>query len=207
MMKIEVRGAAAECVQPVLLTAGMVGAQVEFRFDEAWEGLSRCAVFTDGLETRDVLLEGTVCTIPHEVLTTVGRVLCVGVYGADTEGNVVIPTVYAQCGMVRPGADPCGDESYLPTPDVTAQLMERMAQLEAGSGGALALDTTLSVEGKAADAKAVGDALAALEAGGALPAPAAAEVGQFITVVAVDEEGKVTATEAVTVPHAEEASF
>ncbi|MBQ8238120.1 MAG: hypothetical protein IJZ39_08250 [Oscillospiraceae bacterium] len=40
-----------------------------------------------------------------------------------------------------------------------------------------------------------------------LPMPQAADAGQFIKVSAVDENGTVTATEAVTVQHAEEVSF
>lgn len=44
-------------------------------------------------------------------------------------------------------------------------------------------------------------------AGGGLPIPDTASVGQFIVVSAVDENGKVTATEAVTIPSAEGVSF
>lgn len=145
MMQIEIRGASATCVQPQLLTVGMVGAQVRFSFDESWAGLSRCAVFTDGMVTRDVLLQGDSCVIPSEVLTEIGRVLCVGVYGTNETGDVVIPTVYAQTGMVRPGTLPSGDESYIPLPDVTSQLYSRIEALEArmkelsagGSGGSV----------------------------------------------------------------------
>lgn len=131
MMHIEIRGASATCVQPQLLTVGMVGARVRFSFDESWAGLTRCAVFTDGMVTRDVLLEGESCPIPAEVLTEVGRVLCVGVYGTNEAGDMVIPTVFAQTGMVRPGALPSGDESYVPLPDVTGQIHSRIEALEA----------------------------------------------------------------------------
>lgn len=43
--------------------------------------------------------------------------------------------------------------------------------------------------------------------GGGLPLPPAAAVGQFIVVSAVDENGKVTATEAITLEDAEEVAF
>ena len=56
-------------------------------------------------------------------------------------------------------------------------------------------DTTLTVEGAIADAKAVGDKLAEK-----IPAPATASVGQTIKVSAVDENGKPTAWEAVDFP-------
>lgn len=43
--------------------------------------------------------------------------------------------------------------------------------------------------------------------GGGLPLPPAAVVGQYIVVAAVDESGKVTATDAVTLAYAEEVAF
>lgn len=135
MIRIDVQGAYAFCVEPQLLTVGMVGAEVEFSFDEPWETLTKCAVFTDGMETRDAVVKENRCTIPHEVLTLGGRVLCVGVYGTNETGDVVIPTVYADVGMIRPGADPSGDESYSPTPDVTTQILNRLERLESGMGG------------------------------------------------------------------------
>ena len=125
MIRIEIQGAAANCLQPKRLTAGMVGAQAAFTFDAAWDGLTKWAVFTDGTETRDVLMKEDVCTVPHEVLTTAGRELRVGVYGTNAAGDVVLPTVYAACGVVHEGAEPSGDESYPATPDAAAQLAEK----------------------------------------------------------------------------------
>lgn len=135
MIKVEIHGAYAACVQPQLLTTGMVGAVVEFSFDEVWDGLTKCAVFTDGVVAKDVLLHGNTCVIPHEVLTTDGRLLSVGVYGANAADDVVVPTVYTSIGMVSFGADPSGDESYPPTPDVAAQIFGRIEKLESGNGG------------------------------------------------------------------------
>ena len=136
MMKIEICGTSVRCIQPMLLTAGLVGAQAEFTFDAAWDGLSRIAVFTDGLVTKDAVLGAdNRCEIPHEVLTEAGRVLCVGVYGAAGDGTVVIPTASEACGMVRIGAEPTGDESYPPTPDVAAQLLQRIEAVESSGGG------------------------------------------------------------------------
>ncbi len=126
MMKIKVRRASAVCVQPILLTTGMVGAKVSFTFDNAWAGLGKCAVFTDGTVTRDVVLTGTECVIPHEVLREAGAVLRVGVYGVNADGNMAIPTVYADCGVIHNGADPSGDESYPSTPDAVAQLLSKL---------------------------------------------------------------------------------
>lgn len=54
-----------------------------------------------------------------------------------------------------------------------------------GGGGTVDVDPTLTQEGMAADAKAVGDAI-----GGKITAPASGSVGDVLTVSAVDGEGK-----------------
>ncbi len=126
MMKIKVHGVTAHCVQPILLTTGMVGVGVSFQFDRTWEKLSKCAVFIGGTQTRDVILTGEECVIPHEVLQEAGAMLRVGVYGVNAAGDLVIPTVYAECGVIRSGTDPSGDESYPATPDVVAQLLNKL---------------------------------------------------------------------------------
>ena len=64
-----------------------------------------------------------------------------------------------------------------------------------GSSPNVDLDTTLTQSGKAADAKAVGDALDTK-----IPIPQTATVGQVISVKAVDDEGKPTEWEPVDLP-------
>jgi hypothetical protein len=153
------------------LTVGMVGAPVEFDFSGEWDGLGKIAVFTcDG--TRDVILdtEGK-AVVPHEILTTPGMDVEVGVYAVREDGTTwPAPTPVCRIGRVKTGADPSGDESYPPTPSVGEQLQnqinslgERVDKLEVG-GNSVELDTTLTQSGMAADAKAVGDALDELEA-------------------------------------------
>lgn len=125
MIIIQINRACAAVKNRKLLTSGMVGAEVHFIFDEVWNGLAKTAVFRAGDKVFDVLdnqWEGNVCTIPHEVLAVAGVNLEVGVYGTDASGKLVIPTVYADCGRIRAGADPMGDESADPTAPVWAQL-------------------------------------------------------------------------------------
>ena len=114
------------CRRP-LLTAGMAKAEtVEFQFSVDWDGLSKTAVFTDGVKTVDVLpsgWDGDAVLIPHEILTTAGRIARVGVYGTNASG-VVLPTVWATLGKVQPAAEPSGDPSADPTLPVWAQLQE-----------------------------------------------------------------------------------
>lgn len=165
-------------------TSGRVGARIKFSFSSEWAGLSKTAVFTNGDTTIDVLNVADEITIPHEVLAISGKKLKVGVYGftVDDHGNIeiAIPTVYADLGKVVKGADPSGDVSADPTLPVWAQIQGIIGNLNdldteakdtlvaaineaarsGGGGSTVELDTTLSEAGKAADAKAVGDALA-----------------------------------------------
>lgn len=174
MIKVYCNGTRIQCLRQGELTVGMVGAPVEFDFSSEWDGLGKIAVFTcDG--TRDVILDAEgKAVVPHEILTTPGMDVEVGVYAVREDGTTwPAPTPVCRIGRVKTGADPSGDESYPPTPSVGEQLQnqinslgERVDKLEdgGGSGGSIELDTTLTVEGKAADAKAVGDALDELEA-------------------------------------------
>lgn len=182
MIQITCKGNSAICTRTERLTSGMVGLQCEFVFDGAWDGLARTAVFWAGNEKRDVLLQGAVCTVPWEVLKTAGYQLVIGVYGTNADGTLIIPTCYAMCGGIAPGADPSGDESTDPTLPVWGQLqgmignlndlqttskdnlvdaINEAAQSGGGGGASVELDTTLTQSGKAADAKAVGDAIPA----------------------------------------------
>ena len=119
------------CRRP-LLTAGMAKAEtVEFQFSVDWGGLSKTAVFTDGVKTVDVLpsgWDGDTVPIPHEILTTAGRTARVGVYGTNASG-VVLPTVWVSLGKVQPAVDPSGDPSTDPTLPVWAQLQEQIGDL------------------------------------------------------------------------------
>ena len=119
------------CRRP-LLTAGMAKAEtVEFQFSVDWGGLSKTAVFTDGMKTVDVLpsgWDGDTVPIPHEILTTAGRTARVGVYGTNASG-VVLPTVWVSLGKVQSAVEPSGDPSTDPTLPVWAQLQEQIGDL------------------------------------------------------------------------------
>ncbi len=56
-----------------------------FSFSDDWTGLQKMLVFTNGIETRDVMLDGDECYIPHEVLSIPRVKVRVGVYGTDGE--------------------------------------------------------------------------------------------------------------------------
>lgn len=120
-----------------LLTSGMVGVKVSFTYDSAWDGLNKTAVFWAGSVMKDVLnVEAEKeYTVPHEVLLAPHRMLLIGVYGTNADGNVVIPTVWARADMIHPGTDPTGDESVDPTPAVWEQMQNDINELKKSGGG------------------------------------------------------------------------
>ena len=103
------------------LTSGMVGQTIHFEYSHDFDGLAITAVFTDGKNTVNVVNPGNECVIPHEVLTTVGATVKVGIYAVKGD-ELVIPTIYATIGVVLKGADPSGDASADPTLPVWAQI-------------------------------------------------------------------------------------
>lgn len=119
---IHCNGTNIRCVHSEPLTVHMSGAPVQFTFSEEWDGLGKTAVFRcDG--SRDVIVgvDGT-ATVPHEILTTPGLTVEVGVYAQKEDGTTwPSPTPMCEIGIVREGADPTGDESYPPTPEVGEQ--------------------------------------------------------------------------------------
>lgn len=94
-----------------------------FTLSEDWDGLNRTAVFRAGTRSVSVLLGGdNTAEIPWEVLQTPGITLHIGLYGAGADG-LVLPTVWAEIGMIRPGAYP-GSDALPPTPGAYDQLVE-----------------------------------------------------------------------------------
>ena len=98
----------------------------------------------------------------------------------DADGNIAIPTLWENIGAILDAAAPSGDISTDPSLPVWAQIQAMIGNLDelettardnlvaavneaaqsgGGGGSSIAIDTTLTQSGKAADAKAVGDAL------------------------------------------------
>ena len=101
-----------------------------FALSEDWDGLDRTAVFRAGTRSVSVLLGGdNAAVVPWEVLQTPGITLHIGLYGAGPDG-LVLPTIWAEVGMIRPGAYPGGD-ALPPTPGAYDQLVEIAKHAEA----------------------------------------------------------------------------
>lgn len=118
------------------LTSGMVGIPVTIQYDGVWDGLTknlvcRCGQWgPDKGETRTVLGVGESATVAHEVMQA-GMRLYLGIEGCSADGELVIPTTWADCGMIFHGANADADPSADPKLSVWAQLqaeIERVRQ-------------------------------------------------------------------------------
>ena len=135
MILMDVSGVRAVIRKQDVLTAGMVGEKVEFRFDESWDKMGKTVVFRAGNVTKDATVTDSVAKVPHEVLIP-GLAVEIGVYGTKDDGAIVIPTVWAKTNVVEFGADPSGDESLDPTLPIWGQLQEEVERIkENGVGG------------------------------------------------------------------------
>ena len=122
MIKVYCNGTHIQCLRRGELNVGMAGAPVEFDFSSEWDGLAKTAVFRCGGERDMIIGADGKTTVPHEILTTPGMDVEVGVYAVKEDGTTwPAPTTYCKIGRVGEGADPSGDESYPPTPDVGEQ--------------------------------------------------------------------------------------
>ena len=104
------------------LTSGSIGVTINFVFSPEWDGLLKTVVFDAGEAKIDVVLTSESCEVPPEVLACPGKQLSVGVFGELADKTLVIPTIYAEAGIIRPGASPSGMSSAPPTPSWPGQV-------------------------------------------------------------------------------------
>ena len=115
-IRIEVTGNIARVIEkPSRITSGTVGLPIEFSFDSQWDGLRKVAVFRAGHTTMCVDNPKAGTTVPWEVLVKPNVWLSIGVYGTNTEGTVVIPTIWANVCVIQVGVNPDSDPSTDPT--------------------------------------------------------------------------------------------
>ena len=132
---VECSGVYARTMQYATIPAGIVGASVTFVFqDPVWDHLTKTAVFR-GNVTRDVIVQNNTAMIPQETVATEGDTLLVGIYGVDTENNLVIPTIWTEIGWIHSAADPSGDPATDPDLPVWAQLTDEVENLKKNVSG------------------------------------------------------------------------
>lgn len=110
--------------------------KISLDFSDEWENLGKIAVFRAMKLQMDVPVTGEIVDIPTAVLDQAGVELFLGLYGVSSDGTVVIPTIWADLGLIQPAPDPWGaDNIDSPTPGLFAQLetLTRAAQSAAAA--------------------------------------------------------------------------
>lgn len=103
-----------------LITSGSVNVyRVRFEFSQEWEGLTTKAVFCGSGVTKTVLLADGECVIPWETLASHGQLLTAGVFG--TQDDKVLPSTWANLGIILEGVPTNGEGARPPTPDLWEQ--------------------------------------------------------------------------------------
>lgn len=124
MIRMTIDGVTATATEKEVLTAGRVGLRCAFEFvGGEWGDLFKTAVF-QGIETIDVALPTNECVVPWEAMAVEGVQLKVGVYGANGNGDIVIPTVWANFGKIQPSAVPSGVDPATPSQNANAYAVE-----------------------------------------------------------------------------------
>ena len=132
----------ARAVTDDAITTSSVGIPVTLNLASDFDGLAKTLVFANGSTSADVVLAGdaTEATVPVDVLQATGW-LTMGVYAADGDGNIVIPTVWATVGHVVPGTVPSGVDPSDPQPNWAAQVQTVATEALENSEAAIATAT------------------------------------------------------------------
>lgn len=115
-----------------LLTVGSSKANyITFNFSEEWDGLARIVVFRTPSDRIAIQLQDdqSVVAIPWECYRTVGDSIAVGVYGTNSDNEIVLPTIWAEIGRVVDGTTVFDAESPSPTENILATLVDAVAAL------------------------------------------------------------------------------
>lgn len=128
-IKLTVSGASARAEVDGLLTSGMVGIPVTIACDGAWDGLTKAVVCRAGSIVKTILNVGGTATVAHECMVP-NQTLFIGIEGRNADGTLVIPTVWARCGLIFSGATTDADPSADPTLPVWAQIGEKVGNLD-----------------------------------------------------------------------------
>lgn len=126
MLRFRADKARISIIEDEVITSGRAGLEFVFEFSDDWDGLEKIAVCRCGEVARNVpFLLDKRNIFPHECFdaSNIGEPVSIGICGADTEGNIVIPTIYANLGFLAPGANPAGSKDPPPTPGEIAAIL------------------------------------------------------------------------------------
>ena len=124
--KVKVTGTRAYTTEALDIPQGIVGATVSFEFGPEWAGLTKNVVFVGAKDVEILGIQDSVY-LPPEVVSTSNIIVRVGVVGVDGNKKMVIPTLWADLGAVKPAAPV--DMGYDPTLPIWAQLLVMIGDL------------------------------------------------------------------------------
>ena len=128
-IKLIVTGASARAEVDGLLTSGMVGIPVTITYDSAWDGLTKAVVCRAGSIVKTILNVRGTATVAHECMVP-NQTLFIGIEGRNADGTLVIPTIWARCGLICSGANAEADPSTDPTLPVWARIESKIGNLD-----------------------------------------------------------------------------
>lgn len=117
MFQIQVNANKAWITQRETLTMYSTGndtVQIDMDFGSEWDNLSKIAVFRAYDCQIDVAMTDDTVEIPVNVLLKPNVHLMLGIYGVNGTGTVVIPTVWADLGIIQPSPNPTDADNYGP---------------------------------------------------------------------------------------------
>lgn len=124
--KIKVTGTRAYTTEALDIPQGIIGAEVAFDFSADWAGLKKNVVFVGAKDVEILDIQDSV-NLPPEVVSATNINVRVGVVGLDANKKLVIPTLWADLGTVKPGAPV--NMGYDPTLPIWAQLLGMIGDL------------------------------------------------------------------------------
>ena len=108
------------------ITTSSVGIPISLELAPDFSGLAKILCFRTASTAIDIMLPGDAdtATVPHDVLVKAGERLQIGIYAADSDGYIVIPTVWATAGVIQAGVLPAGVDPSDPTPSWVVQVQQ-----------------------------------------------------------------------------------
>lgn len=151
LFKANIRQASASTDDAI--TTASVGIPVQLDLASEFDGLAKTVVFKAGTAKADIALVGdaTETEVPINVLGVDGKYLEIGIYAADGNGTIVIPTVWAVVGHILPGTLPSGVSPSDPVPNWVAQVQGIASQASEDASDALTIAHGVKAQADAGD--------------------------------------------------------
>lgn len=104
---------------------------ITFSFSKEWDGLARIVVFRTSSDRIAIQLKENqnIIAIPWECYKTIGDIIVVGVYGTNSDNEIVLPTTWAEIGRVVDATTVFDTTSPSPTENVLATLVDAVEAL------------------------------------------------------------------------------